>query len=75
MNHDMCYKRQNSLNLNWFGFLYKGLQRQCLIGSALAGFNLARTITKASATGLYARQDDYNKGISSPGRLVNNQLR
>ena len=29
----------------------KGLQRQRLMGSAVAGFNNARTITKASATG------------------------
>ena len=41
----------------------KGLQRQCLIGSALAGFNRAKTIPKASAKDLHARQDDYNKGI------------
>ena len=53
----------------------KGLQRQCLLGSAVAGFNHARTITKASATDLDARQDDYNKGICSPGSLVNNPVR
>ena len=41
----------------------KGLQRQCLIGSAVAGFNHAKTITKASSTDLHTRQDDYNKGI------------
>ena len=41
----------------------KGLQRQRLVGSAVAGFNHARTVTKASATGLDVRQDDYNKGI------------
>ena len=40
----------------------KGLQRQRLIGSAVAGFKHAKTITKASATDLHARQDDYNKG-------------
>ena len=39
----------------------KGLQRQRLIGSAVAGFIYARTITKASATGLDTGQDDYNK--------------
>ena len=50
----------------------KRLERQCLIGSALAGFNCAQTIAKASATGLDARQDDYNKGIWSPG---NNPIR
>ena len=55
--------------------LDKGLQRQHLIGSAVAGFNHARTITKASATDLDARQDDYNKGICSPGSLVNNPVR
>ena len=43
------------------------LERQHLIGSSVAGFNLARTITKASATGLDTRQDEYNKGICSPG--------
>ena len=53
----------------------KGLQRQRLIGSAVAGFNNARTITKASATGLDTSQDDYNKGICSPGSLVNNPVR
>ena len=41
---------------------FKELQRQRLIGSAVAGFNHAKSITKASATGLDARQDDYNKG-------------
>ena len=41
----------------------KGLQRQRLIGSAVAGFIHAKTITKASATDLHARQDDYNKGM------------
>ena len=53
----------------------KGLQRQRLIGSAGAGFNKARTITKASAKCLDTRQDDYNKGIGSPGSLVNNPVR
>ena len=37
------------MNAKWS---QKGLERQCLIGSAVAGFNLPRTITKASATGL-----------------------
>ena len=45
----------------------KGLQRQRLIGSTVAGFNNARTITKASAKGLDTRQDDYNKGIAPLG--------
>ena len=49
----------------------KGLQRLHQIGSAVAGFNHARTIRKASATGLDERQYDYNKGICSPGSLVN----
>ena len=53
----------------------KGLHRQCLIGSTVAGFNHARTITKAFATNLVARQDDYNKGLCSPGNLVNNPVR
>ena len=53
----------------------KGLQRQCLIGSAVAGLNQARTITKASATGLDTSQDAYNKGMCSPGSLVNNPVR
>ena len=41
--------------------LMKGLQRQHLIGSAVAGFNQAKTITKASAMALDARQDDLTK--------------
>ena len=53
----------------------KGLQRQRLIGSAVAGFNHARTIAKALAMGLDVRQDDYKKGICSPGSLVNNPVR
>ena len=53
----------------------KGLQRQRKIGSAVAGFNHARTIRKTSATGLDERQDDYNKGICSPGSLVNKIIR
>ena len=53
----------------------KGLQRQCLIGSAVAGFNHARTITKASAPGLDGRQDEYNKEICSPGSLFNYSVR
>ena len=53
----------------------KGLGRQRLIGSAVAEFNLARTITKPSAKGLDARQDDYDKGMCSPGSLVNNPVR
>ena len=53
----------------------KGLERQRLIGSAVAGFNHARIITNASAKGLHARKDDYKKGISSPGNLVNNHVR
>ena len=43
------------------------LKRQRLIGSAVAGINYAKTITQASATSVDARQDDYNKGICSPG--------
>ena len=53
----------------------KGLGTQRLIGSAVAGFNHAGTITIASAKGLDARQDDFNKGICSPGSLVNNPVR
>jgi hypothetical protein len=45
------------------------------MGSAVAGFNNTRTITKTSAMGLDKRQDDYNKGIFSPGSLVNNPVR
>ena len=41
----------------------KGLQIQRLIGSAVAGFNHGKTITKASATDLHARQDEFNTGI------------
>ena len=50
----------------------KGLERQHLIGSAVAGLSNARTITKVSTKGLDTIQDDYNKGIGSPGSLVNN---
>ena len=60
----------SSLNVN-----VKGLERQRLIGLAVAGFNLAKTITKASAKTLDTRQDDYNKGKFSPGSLVNNPVR
>ena len=40
----------------------------------MAGFNHARTITKASGTGLDTRQDDHNKGLCSPGSLINNPV-
>ena len=53
----------------------KGLERQRRIGSAVAGFNHAQAITNASARGLDARQDDYDKGICSPGSLANNQVK
>ena len=53
----------------------KGLERQCLIWSAVAGFNHARTITKASAKGLDTRQDYFNKWICLLGSLVNNTVR
>ena len=53
----------------------RGIERQGLIGSSVAGLNFARTITKASATGLDSGQDDYKKGICSPGSLVNNPVR
>ena len=53
----------------------KGPESQDLIGSAVAGFNPAQTITTASVEGLDARQDDYNKGICSPGSLFNNPVR
>ena len=56
-------------------FCGKGLERQYLIGLAVAGFNHARKITNASAKGLDSRQDDYNKGICSYGSLVNNPVR
>ena len=36
----------------------KGPERQWLIGSAVTGFNLARTITKPSAMGLDTGKDD-----------------
>ena len=51
------------------------LEIQCLIGSAVAGYIHALTTTNAFAKGLDARQDDYNKGICSPGSLVNNPVR
>ena len=53
----------------------KGLQRQRLIGSAVAGFNQARTMTKASAKGLDGRHDDYNTGICFSRSFVNNPVR
>ena len=53
----------------------KGPETQRLIWSAVAGFNHAQTIINASAMGLDARQDDYNKGIWSPGSLANNPVR
>ena len=56
-------------------FYCKGLQKQCLIGLAVAGFNHGNTIKKDSATGLDARQDNYNKGMYSHGSLVNNPVR
>ena len=52
----------------------KGLQRKRLMRSAVAGLIHARKITKASAMGLDARQDNYNRGICSPGSLVNNSV-
>ena len=52
-----------------------GLERQLLIGSAVAGFNHARTITKVSTKGLDTRQDDFKKGIGSPESIVNNPVR
>ena len=64
----LCYLKKNLKSCN-------GLERQRLIGSAVAGFNLARTITKASSTGLDTGQNDYNKGICFPGSLVNNPVR
>ena len=54
---------------------FKGLERQRLIGSAVAGLIHAQTITNAFAKGLDARQDDNNKGICSPGSLANNSVR
>ena len=53
----------------------KGLERQCIIRSTVPRFNHARTITKASATSLDAREDDYNNGICSPGSLINNPVK
>ena len=60
---------------NSFNLVLKGLQRQCLIGSVVTGFNHARTITKTSATGLDGKQVDYNKEICSPGSLLNNPVK
>ena len=53
----------------------KGLERQRIIGSAVAGFNHTRTITKAYAKGSDAGKAYSNKRICSPGRLVNNPVR
>ena len=46
-----------------------------ITGSAVAGFNHVRTITKASSKGLDSIQDDHNKGIFSPWSLINNPYR
>ena len=72
MNIGRYWKVFHLLNSPNYFLVVKGLRRQRLIGSAVAGFNHAKTITKASVTDLHARQDDYNKGIGSPGSLVNN---
>ena len=52
-----------------------GLQRYRIIESAVAGFDHARKITKASVMGLDTRQEDYNIGRCSPGNLVNYPVR
>ena len=49
--------------------VWQGAERPSLIGLAGAGFNNALTTTKASDPCLEARQDDYIKGMFSPGRL------
>ena len=54
-----------------FGMKTKGLETQCLIRLAVAGFNLARTIIKASAMGLDTGQYDYYKGIEENGKMKN----
>ena len=59
----------------YWKIIMKGLKTQRLIGSVVAGFNHARIITNASAKGLDARQDECNKGICSPGSLINNPVR
>ena len=41
----------------------------------MAGCDHVSTVTKAFATGLDARQDDYNKGRCSHVRSVNNPIR
>ena len=46
--------------------VHKGLQIQRLIGSAVAEFN--------HSTGLDGIQNDYKKGICSPGSLFNNPV-
>ena len=55
--------------------VWKGLERLCLIGSAMAGYNHAKTIINASVRGLHASQDDYNKILCSLGSLVNNLVK
>ena len=52
----------------------KGMERQRLKGSAVAGFIHARTITKISTKGLDTRQDNFKRGIGSPESLVNNPV-
>ena len=56
-------------------YLAKGLERPRLIGLAGAGFKHAWIPTKASASCVEARQDDYIKGIWSPGSSVLNPAR
>ena len=41
----------------------------------MTGFDHARRITKASAMSLDGIQDDFKKGICSPGSLVNTPVR
>ena len=72
---ELLHDKVESVHFQLCYWCTKGLETQRLIGSAVAGFNLARTITKASATGLDAGQDYYKKGICSPGSLVNNPVR
>ena len=59
------HEQEIHTNLEVYGSLRK----------AVAGFNHAKTITNASAMDLYARQVDFNKGIGSPGSLVNKPIR
>ena len=74
INTVLINKQKNILTLT-LSVDRKGLERQRLIGSAVAGFYHAMIITKASDTSLETRQGDYDEGLCSPESLVDNPVR